>query len=334
MRRTFIIAEAGVNHNGSLRIAKKLIDLAAIAGADAVKFQSFNTEQLVCKYTPKARYQIKNTLNSDSQFSMLKSLELSEKAHFELAQYCQKKKIKFMSTPFDLQSVDLLERLNLDIYKVPSGEITNYPLLVKIAKLRKKVILSTGMSTLKEISDAIKVLLSNGLIKNKLSILHTTSEYPCPFNEVNLFAMVKLSKKYSLNYGYSDHTTGISVPIAAVALGASIIEKHFTLDNSMHGPDHKASLNPEELKSMVREIRLIEMALGNDKKIPTKSELINLEVARKYLVAAKAIKKGEFFNSENITTKRSGNGISPMKYNEILGKKAKKNFYPDEIISI
>jgi len=334
MKKTFIIAEAGVNHNGSTDIAKKLIDAAKDSNADAIKFQTFVTENIVCKNTKKAPYQDKNSLKNQTQYEMLKSLELSKTQHIQIFEYCYSKKIKFLSTPFDEDSVDFLNKLGLDIYKISSGDITNYPLLLKIAKLKKKIILSTGMSYLDEVTSAVNLILKNGTKKNNLSILHATSAYPCSYNEVNLLSMITLHKKYKLNFGYSDHTNGISIPIAAVSLGAKIIEKHLTLNKNMKGPDHKASLTPIEFKKMVSEIRNIEFAIGNDKKIPSKSEKKNIKFARKYIVASRKINKGDIFTNQNITTKRSGGGINPMKWNNIIGKRANQDFEIDQIIKL
>jgi len=334
MKKTFIIAEAGVNHNGSLVIAKKLIDAAKDCDADAIKFQTFVTENIVCKNTKKAPYQNKNSLKNQTQYEMLKSLELTKSQHIQIFDYCCFKKIKFLSTPFDEDSVDFLDNLGLNIYKISSGDITNYPLLLKIAKLKKKIILSTGMSYLDEIKSAVNLILKNGTTKNNLSILHATSAYPCPYNEVNLLSMVALHKKFKLNFGYSDHTNGISVPIAAVGLGAKIIEKHLTLDKDMKGPDHKASLNPVEFKKMVAEIRNIELAIGSDKKKPTKTERKNIKFARKYIVALKKIYKGDIFTNQNLTTKRSGGGINPMKWKNLIGKRANQDFEIDQVIKL
>ena len=333
MNKTFIIAEAGVNHNGSVEIAKKLIDAAVNSGADAVKFQTFKAENLVCKDMEKADYQKKNTKNDESQFEMIKGLELDENAHYELIKYCDNN-IIFLSTPFDHESIDLLNSLKLPIFKIPSGEITNYPFLKKIAGLKKKVILSTGMSTLEEVRSAVKILLNEGVDKTDLTILHATSEYPCPINEVNLLAMKTIGKEFNLKFGYSDHTEGIVVPISAVALGASVIEKHFTLDRNMDGPDHKSSLEPHELTLMIDGIRKIEAALGDGKKNPSPSEIKNINIARKFIVASKFIKSGEQFSHSNIIAKRSGKGISPMKWIEVVGQKAKKDFKEDQIIEL
>ena len=331
--KTFIIAEAGVNHNGSVEIAKKLIDAAVNSGADAVKFQTFKAENLVCKGMEKADYQKKNTTKDESQFEMIKSLELDKNAHYELIKYCDNN-IMFLSTPFDHESIDLLNSLKLPIFKIPSGEITNYPFLKKIAGLKKKVILSTGMSTLEEVRSAVKILLNEGVGKNDLTILHATSEYPCPINEVNLLAMKTLGREFNLKFGYSDHTEGIVVPISAVALGASIIEKHFTLDRNMEGPDHKSSLEPNELTLMIDGIRKIEQALGDGKKNPSPSEIKNINIARKFIVASKFIKSGELFTSSNIIAKRSGKGISPINWTKVIGQKAKNDFNEDQIIEL
>ena len=335
-QRTLIIAEAGVNHNGSIELAKKLIDAAATAGVDYVKFQTFIAEKLVSKYAKKADYQTSSLGNSkdDSQFSMLKKLELSKEDHFELIDYCDKVGIKFVSTPFDLPSIDVLEELNMDFYKIPSGEITNLPYLKKIASLGRPVIMSTGMSTMDDIEDAMAVLTGEGLAKEKITLLHCNTEYPTPFEDVDLRAMETLSMCFEVKTGYSDHTQGIEVPIAAVALGATVIEKHFTLDREMEGPDHKASLEPGELKQMVQSIRHIEKALGYGRKEVSPSEAKNMIVARKSLVASCDIRKGELYSEENITVKRPGNGISPMRWNEIMGRVAPRDFNEDELIEI
>ena len=333
MNKTFVIAEAGVNHNGSIQIAKKLIDVAVSSGADAVKFQTFKAENLVCKGMEKADYQKKNTMNNESQFEMIKRLELDKKTHYELVKYCGKK-IMFLSTPFDNESIDLLNSLEIPILKIPSGEITNLPFLKKIAGLNKKVILSTGMSTLEEVSIAIKTLINGGLDRDDLTVLHATSEYPCPINEVNLLAMKTIGKKFRIKFGYSDHTEGIVVPISAVALGASVVEKHFTLDRAMDGPDHKSSLEPDELTLMIDGIRKIEAALGDGKKTPSQSEIKNINIARKFIVASKFIKSGEMFTTSNIIAKRSGKGISPIYWDNVIGQKAKKDFDEDQIIEL
>ena len=334
MKHVLIIAEAGVNHNGSIETAKKMIDKAVDAGVDIIKFQTFKSEKLVSKSAQQAEYQKKNIGNSsdNSQLNMLKKLELSHTDHKELIEYCKQKGIKFFSTAFDLESVDYLYSLNLGLWKIPSGEITNYPYLKKIAQFGEPVILSTGMCEMQDIEAALKVLKDNGLNKDKMSILHCNTEYPTPFKDVNLLAMNELKERFSVKIGYSDHTKGIEVPIAAVALGAEIIEKHFTLDRNMEGPDHKASLEPDELKAMVSAIRNIELALGDGHKTISESERKNIAVARKSIVAAKDIKAGEVFNENNLTVKRPGNGISPMDWENVIGKTAKKDFAEDELI--
>ncbi|MBF7042284.1 N-acetylneuraminate synthase [Campylobacter volucris] len=333
MQKTIIIAEAGVNHNGDINIAKKLIEVASEAGADYVKFQSFVARDCVSKIAKKASYQLENTDENQSQLDMIKKLELDEKAHEELIKHCNKCGIKFLSTPFDLKSIELLARLNVELFKIPSGELTNYPYLKKIASYDKNIILSTGMATLLEIQNALNVLTSNGTQREKITILHCNSEYPTPFEDVNLKAIQTLKETFNLPVGYSDHTLGISVPIAAVAVGACVIEKHFTLDKTMQGPDHKASLDINELKAMVKSIRDIEKALGDGVKKPSKSEMKNIDIVRKSLVAKKAIKKGECFSEENLTTKRPGNGICAMNYEKYIGKIAQKNYQEDELIN-
>jgi N,N'-diacetyllegionaminate synthase len=327
----FIIAEAGVNHNGSLKLAKKLVDKAKEAGVDAVKFQTFKAENLVSKNAKKANYQVENTQNNDTQYKMLKNLELSYDEFVELKEYCDKQKIIFLSTPFDNESIDFLNGL-IDIFKIPSGEITNLPYLRKIGSLKKKVILSTGMANLGEIEDALDILEKAGTKKEDIIVLHANTMYPTPMEDVNLKAMLTIGNAFGVKYGYSDHTLGINVPIAAVALGASCIEKHFTLDKSMDGPDHKASLEPQELKNMVIAIRNIELALGNGIKKPSPSETPNMKIARKSIVAKKEIKKGEIFSEENLTIKRPGDGISAMRWDEIIGRVAQKNYDIDELI--
>lgn len=328
----FIIAEAGVNHNGSIEIAKKLIDAAAAAGADAVKFQTFKTENLVSKNAQKADYQKASTDKNESQFDMIKKLELDTDTHKELIAYCKNKEIMFLSTPFDLESIKLLDELGLEIFKIGSGEITNLPYLRDIGKLNKKVILSTGMSNIYEIEDALNVLIKAGTKKKNITVLHANTEYPTPMDDVNLKAMLTIKETLGVEIGYSDHTLGIEVDIAAAAMGAQVIEKHFTLDKNMQGPDHKASLEPDELKEMVKAIRNIEAALGDGIKIPSFSESKNIAIARKSLVAQKDIKKGEIFSEENLAAKRPGNGISPMKWDEIIGTVAKKDYKEDELI--
>jgi N,N'-diacetyllegionaminate synthase len=330
----FIIAEAGVNHNGSLELAKKLVDKAKEAGADAVKFQTFKTENVVSKNAKKAEYQVENTGSDESQYEMIKKLELGFDEFIELKNYCDKKEIMFLSTPFDDESIEFLYSLGLEIFKIPSGEITNLPYLRKIGSLNRKVILSTGMSDLGEIEDALDVLISAGTKKENITVLHANTEYPTPFEDVNLKAMQTIACAFGVKVGYSDHTLGIEVPIAAVAMGASVIEKHFTLDRNLPGPDHKASLEPNELKAMVEAIRNIEKALGDGIKKPSKSESKNIEIARKSIVAKRDIKRGEKFTEENLTVKRPGNGISPMRWDEIIGKTAVKNYKKDEQIRL
>jgi len=333
MKKVFIIAEAGVNHNGSIELAKKLVDVAVEAGVDAVKFQTFKTENLVSKNVQKAQYQKENIGDNDnSQFNMLKKLELDIGTHQELIDYCNSKNIMFLSTPFDLDSIELLNDLGLEIFKIPSGEITNLPYLRNIGKLGKKVILSTGMARLGEIEDALDVLIEAGTKKENITILHANTMYPTPMEDVNLNAMVTIGNSFDVAFGYSDHTLGIEVDIAAVAMGASCIEKHFTLDKSMEGPDHKASLEPEELIAMVKAIRNIELALGSSIKKPSKSETPNIKITRKSIVAGRAIKKGDMLSEDNLTIKRPGNGISPMKWNEIVGTVSTKNYHEDELI--
>jgi len=333
-KSTFIIAEAGVNHNGSIALAYQLIDAAKDAGADAVKFQTFNADSLVSKKAEKAEYQKKTSSTEEAQYEMIKKLELSVDDHKKLIDYCKNINIQFLSSPFDLDSIDLLNNLGLGIFKIPSGEIINLPYLRKIGKLNKNVILSTGMSDLGEIEDALDVLISSGTTKEKITILHCNTEYPTPFEDVNLKAMLTIKNSFGVKVGYSDHTKGIEVPIAAVALGAEVIEKHFSLDRNMEGPDHKASLEPNELKEMVKSIRNIEEALGNGIKKPSKSELKNKPVARKSLVAKKKIKKGELFTEENVGVKRPGNGISPMRWDEVIGKISNKDFNVDDLIEL
>jgi N,N'-diacetyllegionaminate synthase len=327
LTKTFIIAEAGVNHNGSVELAKKLIDGAKAAGCDAVKFQTFIAEKAVSKNAEKAEYQKKLTGAEEGQLEMIKKLELSFEAFRELKKYCDLREIKFMSTPFDLESVDLLASLGVECFKVPSGEIVNLPLLRRVASCQKKVILSTGMAILEEVRAAINVLSPC-----EVALLHCTTEYPCPYNEVNLRAMQTLKQEFNLEIGYSDHTEGIEVSIAAVAIGAVIIEKHFTLDKNMDGPDHKASADPQELKQMVLAIRHIGQALGNGEKKPSPSELRNMPIVRKSIFAKRSIKKGEIFSEDNLTTKRPGTGISPMRWDEVIGSIAQKDYLEDDMI--
>lgn len=335
MSKVLIIAEAGVNHNGSLQIAKQLVDKAVEAGVDIIKFQTFKSEKLVSKDARQAEYQQRNIGKRDeSQLTMLKKLELSVKAHHELMDYCKERNIRFWSTAFDMESIDFLHSLNMGLWKIPSGEITNYPYLKKIASFHEEVILSTGMCELSDIEAALNVLIDEGVKKEQITVLHCNTEYPTPYQDVNLKAMLEIGEKFGVKVGYSDHTQGIEVPIAAVALGASVIEKHFTLDKTMEGPDHKASLEPEELKAMVSAIRHIEQALGSGHKIISESERKNIEIARKSIVAACPIKKGEALTEENLTVKRPGNGISPMRWNEVVGTTAIKDFEEEEMIEL
>lgn len=332
-RHVLIIAEAGVNHNGSLELAKQLIDKAVEAGVDIIKFQTFKSEKLVSKDAKQAEYQQKNIgKKGEGQLAMLKKLELSHEYHEELMAYCREKGIRFFSTAFDMDSIDYLHSLNMGLWKIPSGEITNYPYLRKIAQYQEPVILSTGMCELNDIEAALNVLLEFGAKKEQITILHCNTEYPTPLGDVNLKAMLEIGEKFGVQVGYSDHTKGIDVPIAAVALGATVIEKHFTLDKNMEGPDHKASLEPEELKAMVSAIRNIELALGTGHKTISESERKNIEIARKSIVSACPIKKGEMFTEENLTVKRPGTGISPMRWNEIVGQTARKDFEEEEMI--
>ena len=329
---TFIIAEAGVNHNGSFELAKKLVDKAVWAGADCIKFQTFNSKNLVSKNAQKAEYQKKTTDSSESQLDMLKKLELSKEEFVELRDYCNQKEIMFLSTPFDLESIDFLASIGVRTWKIPSGEITNYPFLRAIGKRKESVIMSTGMCTLDEVRDTIKVLKDFGT--TDITLLHCTTEYPAPYDSVNLNAMLTLQNEFAFKVGYSDHTNGIEIPVAAVAMGATVIEKHFTLDKNMEGPDHKASLEPDELKQMVQSIRNVEAALGDGTKQPSDVEKKNIAIARKSIVVACDIKKGEMFTEENLTAKRPGNGISPMNWAEVLGKIAKRDFSEDELIEL
>ena len=320
--KVIIIAEAGVNHNGDILIAKKLIDVAVEAGVDYVKFQTFKARKLVSQNAKKADYQSKNTDDKDSsQFEMLKKLELSDQDHIELIEYCEKKEVKFFSTAFDVDGIDYLESLGFDIFKIPSGEITNYPYLKRIAEKGKPIILSTGMSDMKEIEEAINVLIQFGSKKENITILHCNTEYPTPMIDVNLKAMLTIGKHINTKIGYSDHTLGIEVPIAAVALGAAVIEKHFTLDRTLPGPDHRASLEPDELKNMVSGIRNIEKVIsGNGEKKPSKSEIKNISVARKSIYLNKKINKGSVISEQDIIALRPATGISPMKWNDVIGK--------------
>lgn len=334
MPKVFIIAEAGVNHNGSLNTAKKLVDVAVNAGADAVKFQTFNAELVVSKYAPKAGYQKVATGKDESQLEMIKKLELDFNAHKELLRYCLKKKIIFISSPFDLESIDLLNKLGLKIIKVPSGEITNLPYLRKVGALKKKIILSTGMSKFMEVKQAVDILVKSGTKKKDIAVLHCNTEYPTPMRDVNLKAMQTIGNKLGVAIGYSDHTLGKEVSLAAVAMGAAVIEKHFTLDRNMSGPDHRASLEPAEFSDMVKMIRNIESAFGTGEKKLTISEKKNLAIARKSIFAASPIKKGEKFTEKNITVKRPGLGLSPMMWDVVIGKRARRDFKAEELILI
>ena len=335
MNKTIIIAEAGVNHNGDIETAKRLIDVAADAGVDYVKFQTFKANKIVTKQAKRADYQNKNTKDLDTQYEMLKKLELNEDSHHLLIKYCNHKGIKFLSTGFDLDSLEFLHKIGIRLAKIPSGEITNYPYLKKVAQLFSEVVLSTGMSDMDDINKALAILLKFGVKKENITILHCNTEYPTPMSDVNLKAMLHIQKELDVKIGYSDHTLGIEVPIAAVALGAILIEKHFTLDRNLPGPDHRASLEPNELKSMVKSIRNIEKALsGSEIKEPSKSELKNKQIIRKSIVALKPIAKGETFNNRNIGTKRPGTGISPMNWESVIGQVSKDNFEQDELISL
>ena len=325
-----IIAEAGVNHNGSVKLAKQMIEEAARAGADYIKFQTFKPEKLVSKYAQKADYQKKTTGSQESQLQMLEKLALSYDDFVELKKYCEQIGIGFLSTPFDEDSIRFLDRLDMDFWKIPSGEITNYPYLVQVAQTGRDIVLSTGMCEMDEIADAIKVLEENGA--GNISLLHCNTEYPTPYEDVNLLAMNQMREVFNKQVGYSDHTVGIEVPIAAVALGAAIIEKHFTLDKNMEGPDHKASLEPLELTQMICSIRHIEKSLGNGNKKRTASEQHNIAAARKSIVAKCAISKGDIFTEANLTVKRPGNGISPMRWKEIIGTRAERDYLEDELI--
>ena len=328
----FIIAEAGVNHNGSLETAKKMVDVAKNAGVDCIKFQTFVSKLLVAKNAEKADYQKEQTLVDESQYEMLKKLELSFDEFKALNDYCKERGILFMSTAFDMESIDFLESLNMSCWKIPSGEITNLPYLEKIAKVGKPIILSTGMCDLNDIKAALFVLTDNGA--EDITVLHCTSEYPAPYEEVNLLAMHTIKETFNVKIGYSDHTKGIEIPIAAVALGATVIEKHFTLDPNMEGPDHRASIDPSELQQMVTAIRHVEVALGNGVKLATDSEKRNSKVARKSIVAKCAINKGDLLTENNLTVKRPGNGITPMRWYDVVGTKAIKDFSEDDLIEL
>lgn len=340
--KIIIIAEAGVNHNGDLRLAREMVKAAAAAGADYVKFQTAKPELVISSFAPKADYQKATTGESESQLEMCKAIHLPLEDYAGLKSLCEEEGIGFMSTPFDLVSIDLLASLGQDWMKVPSGEITNLPYLRKIAKAGQRVILSTGMATMDEIGDAIAILTGthpdypseSSLTKDDIIVLHCTTEYPCPYSDVNLRAMLSIRDRFGVRVGYSDHTRGPEVSLAAAAMGAEVIEKHFTLSRLLPGPDHKASLEPAELRELVDKIRHIESALGNGIKTPAESELPNMEVARKSIVAARPIKKGELYNEENITVKRPGNGISPMRWDEVIGREAPRDFLYDELIEL
>ena len=328
-----IIAEAGVNHNGDIKIAKELIDIASSGGADIIKFQTFTADRLVTKSAEKAEYQKITTNKNESQLDMLKKLELSKNDHFELINYCKGKGIEFLSSPFDEENATFLNELGLKRFKIPSGEITNLPYLRHISKFQKPTILSSGMSNLEEIEDAISALELSGLKKDLITILHCTSQYPAPFKDVNLKAMKTIADTFNVVVGYSDHTEGIEVALAAVSLGAKIIEKHITIDKTMEGPDHSASLDPCELNNMIRAIRNIEISLGSPNKFVTDSEKKNREIVRKSIVAKNKIRKGDIFNKNNLATKRPGNGLSPMNWDKVLGQRATRDYFEDEFIN-
>lgn len=334
MTKTVIIAEAGVNHNGNMETAFRLIDTAAEAGVDYVKFQTFKAEKIASKSAEKAAYQKVNTGEADGQLAMLKKLELDKAAHLELQDYCRKKNVRFLSTPFDLDSIDLLKDMHVEMGKVPSGEITNLPYLRKMALTFKELVVSTGMCDMEEIAAALNAIIGVGFPKDKITVLHCNTEYPTPMQDVNLLAMLTIRDRFGVKVGYSDHTQGIEVPTAAVALGACLIEKHFTLDRHMDGPDHIASLEPDELTAMVKAIRNIELALGSKDKMPSPSERKNLVAARKSIVAARPIRSGEIFSEINLTAKRPGTGLSPMQWDAIIGKSASRDFEQDELISL
>lgn len=335
MKHTIIIAEAGVNHNGSMSMAKQLIDAAKDCGVDYVKFQTTKSpESITSKFAQMAEYQKKNLHQDESQLEMLRKILLKMEDFGDLSDYCKELGVNFMSTPFDLDSIDYLAGLNMDYWKIPSGEITNLPYLRKIARLGTPVIMSTGMCTMEDIEAAMNVLIKNGLTIEQISLLHCNTEYPTPFEDVNLSAMQTLKRHFGVRVGYSDHTKGIEVPIAAVAMGAEIIEKHFTLDRTLPGPDHVASLEPQELKAMVNAIRNIEKAIGSGMKQVSPSEQKNIAIARKSIIAACDIHKGEVFTEDNLTVKRPGSGISPMQWDEVVGQIAKRDFVEDELIEL
>jgi N,N'-diacetyllegionaminate synthase len=330
-KKTFIIAEAGVNHNGSLEIAKRLIDAAKSTGADAIKFQTFKADRLVSKSAEKAVYQKMTSDKNESQYSMLKKLELTKSDHLSLIRYCHKKRMQFLSSAFDEKSADLLDNLGVKVFKIPSGEITNIPYLRHLGRKNKPLIISTGMATLGEVENAIETIYSTG--NNNLTLLHCVSEYPAPYREINLNAMITLREAFKLPVGYSDHTSGIEISIAAVALGAVIIEKHFTLDKDMEGPDHRASLEPSEFHEMVKSIRNVDHSLGDGKKKPAPCEKINIPIVRKSLVSIKKIEKGEILSKNNIAVKRPGHGIQPEDLYKIIGRTVKVTIKPDQVIT-
>ena len=332
MKQVLIIAEAGVNHNGDIKLAKELINAASEANADVVKFQTFIAENVATSSAQKAEYQLKTHGSADTQYEMLKSLELSRDAHYELIEYCSKKHIQFCSTAFDLESVEFLKELKLPFWKIPSGEITNLPYLRKIGGYNEKIIISTGMAYLHEIGQAIDILHKSGTQHDKITVLHCNTEYPTPIEDVNLRAMITIRDAFKVKVGYSDHTTGIEVPIAATVLGAYVIEKHFTIDKMLSGPDHKASLEPEELKAMVCAIRNIEQSMGDGIKQPTASESKNITVARKSITAGRSIKEGEVFSEANLTVKRPGIGISPVLWDHYIGRIADRDYNEEELI--
>jgi len=334
MQKVIIIAEAGVNHNGDYELAKKLVVAAKQAGADYVKFQTARPELVISRYAPKAEYQMGTTKKEESQLDMCRAIHLPLTDYAPLKKYCDENEISFISTPFDLESIDVLAPLGMDFWKIPSGEITNLPYLKKIAHLHQPVIMSTGMSNLGDIEAALKVLTDNGLIEDQITLLHCNTEYPTPYEDVNLRAMITLKEAFGVNVGYSDHTKGIEVSLAAVAMGATVIEKHFTLDCNLRGPDHKASLEPDELEQLVKSIRHLEKAFGSPIKQVSRSEKKNMTVARKSLIAAVDIKKGEKFTDKNMTVKRPGNGISPMLWDEVTGRIAPRDFKEDELIEL
>ena len=334
MKRAIIVAEVGPNHNGKLKFAYKLVDLAKKSGVDFVKFQTSIPKMHISKFAKKAKYQNKNALRNENQLSMANRFQLSYNNFKKLKKYCKKRKIEFLSTPFDLKSIDFLGKLNMKYFKIPSGEITNLPYLQKIARLEKKVILSTGMSNMKEIGDALKILISNGTRKKNITVMQCNTEYPTPIHHANLKAMLSIKKKFKVGIGYSDHTEGIEASLAATALGATIIEKHFTLNKNLSGPDHKTSITGDELKKLVEGVRKISIALGDGIKRVSTSEKKNITIARNSLVAATHIRKGEKFSKRNLAVKRPGNGISPMKLFQVIGKIAKKSFTEDELIKI